>query len=129
MENQGQGGDRITSRLTQSEVEQQVLLLPFVALSAYFVFEKGQFFVMDVKDSLGKDWTFFGTFHANEDLGNYVMIRLSQFPVEKGLKPNDEVSIMELPRQDGEGPCRKFKIEIKRQIRLFGVDIWGDLNV
>ncbi|KAK8630821.1 hypothetical protein V6N13_079594 [Hibiscus sabdariffa] len=67
MENQGQGRVRFTTRLTQSEVEQQIILVPVVVLSAFFVLEEGQLFFMDVKDSLAIQWTFVGTFHANDD--------------------------------------------------------------
>ncbi|KAL4312694.1 hypothetical protein GQ457_01G054110 [Hibiscus cannabinus] len=129
MENQGQGRGRFTRRLTQNEVEQQIILFPFVAVAAYFTFEQGEAFYMNVKDSLGKEWTFKGKFHTNEEAGNYVSIGMAQFFMEKGLKANDEVTFVERPQLEWPGPWKKFRIELKRQIRLFGVDMWGELNV
>ncbi|KAE8660586.1 hypothetical protein F3Y22_tig00116951pilonHSYRG00454 [Hibiscus syriacus] len=129
MENVRQGRARFARRLTQMEMNRHIILFPFVAVAAYFNFEEGQLFPVDVIDSLGKKWAFLGTSHADEQFGNYVSFSWSQFSIEKGLKVNDEVVIIEMPQGDDEQPHSMFKIEIKRQIKLFGVNIWGELNV
>ncbi|MBA0755419.1 hypothetical protein Gogos_022286 [Gossypium gossypioides] len=84
---------------------------------------------MDVTDSLGKAWTFIGTFYANPEVGKYVSLTWPQFSSEKGLKANDEVIFTERPRCEGEAPWKKFNVVIKRKIRLYGEDIWGELKV
>ncbi|KAE8701607.1 hypothetical protein F3Y22_tig00110540pilonHSYRG00076 [Hibiscus syriacus] len=131
MENQGGHGREISfaSRLTRSEVQRRMMMLPVLAVAAFFEYEEGRLFFMDVKDSLGQAWIFLCRFHANEEMGNYFCISWPQFSMEKGLKENDEVIFTERPRLEGESPERKFKVEIKRKIRLFGVDMWGELNV
>ncbi|KAK8602477.1 hypothetical protein V6N13_057894 [Hibiscus sabdariffa] len=129
MENHEQGKERFSKRLSQNEVEKCMIFLPFAAVASFLEFQEGRLFRMDVVDSLGKAWSFMGMFQSNEELGNYVSISWPQFATEKGLKANDEVIFMEKPRQEGEEPWKQLKVRIKRKIRLFGQDIWGELMV
>ncbi|MBA0844670.1 hypothetical protein Goarm_023321, partial [Gossypium armourianum] len=84
---------------------------------------------MDLIDGLGKVWTVLAKFHTHEAIGNYVSIDWPQFSNEKGLKPYDEITFMTRPQQEGgnEGPQNEFKVLVKRKIRLFGQDIWGEV--
>ncbi|KAK8636090.1 hypothetical protein V6N13_004800 [Hibiscus sabdariffa] len=127
--NQEQAGNRFTRRLTQGEVHYQMILFPFVAVAACFEFQPNVLSFMDVKDSLEKEWSFLVRFHAHAEFGNYMSVSWPQFSMEKQLKANDEVTFIEIPHREGEEPTKKFKVQIKRKIRLFGQDIWGELNV
>ncbi|KAL4385256.1 hypothetical protein GQ457_15G021270 [Hibiscus cannabinus] len=130
MENQGQAaGNRFTRRLTQRELHYRVILFPFVAVAAFFEFQPDVLSFMDVKDSLEKEWRFLVRFHTHPELGNYMSVSMPQFSMEKQLKANDEITFIEIPHGEGEEPRKKFKVEIKRKIRLFGQDIWGELNI
>ncbi|KAL4283683.1 hypothetical protein GQ457_16G001550 [Hibiscus cannabinus] len=113
--------------LTQREVEQRTVLFPFDAVASVFEFQKGRLFCIDAMDSLEKMWSFIGMFHNNEEFGNCVSICLHQFSVEKGLKANDEITFTERPQQESMRTYKRFKVETKRKIRLFGQDIWGEL--
>ncbi|MBA0695629.1 hypothetical protein Goari_002241 [Gossypium aridum] len=127
MEDQEQGRRTFSKRLTPIEVEKRIILFFYTVVAEFFEFEEGRHFFMDVTDNLGKEWTFVGTFHANNIVENHVSISWAQFSLEKGLKVNDEVTFTEKPQ--GNGPWKKFKVVIKRKIRLFGQDIWGELMV
>ncbi|KAK8602476.1 hypothetical protein V6N13_057895 [Hibiscus sabdariffa] len=129
MENQEHNRQRFSKQLIQREVEKCTISFPFDVVASFFEFQEGCLFCMDVMDSLGEKWSFIGMFHHNEELGNCVSIRLSQFSIEKGLKAADEVTFTERPRREGARPWKKFKVEVKRKIRLFGQDIWGELAV
>ncbi|KAL4298042.1 hypothetical protein GQ457_12G021050 [Hibiscus cannabinus] len=129
MENHEQGKERFSKRLSQNEIEKRMIFLPFAVVASFLEFQEGHLFRMDVVDSLGKAWSFMGMFQINEEFGNYVSISWPQFAAEKGLKANDEVIFMEKPRQEGEESCKQLKVRIKRKIRLFGQDIWGELMV
>ncbi|KAK8602474.1 hypothetical protein V6N13_057897 [Hibiscus sabdariffa] len=76
MENQEHNSRRFSKRLTQREVEKCTISFPFDAVASVFEFQEGHLFCMDAMDSLGKTWSFIGMFHRNEELGNYVLIRL-----------------------------------------------------
>ncbi|KAK8505286.1 hypothetical protein V6N13_045728 [Hibiscus sabdariffa] len=129
MENQEHNRQRFSKQLTQREVEKCTISFPFDVVTSFFEFQEGHLFCMDVMGSLGKKWSFIGMIHHNEELGNCVSIRLSQLLIEKGLKADDEITFTERPRREGERPWKKFKVEVKREIRLFGQDIWGELAV
>ncbi|KAL4383375.1 hypothetical protein GQ457_15G021250 [Hibiscus cannabinus] len=131
MENQGEAGNRFTRRLTQDELHYRMMLFPFAAVAAFFEFQPEVLSFMDVKDSLEKEWSFLVRFHAHPELGDYMSVSMPQFSMEKQLKADDEITFIEIPHPHGEGeePRKKFKVEIKRKIRLFGQDIWGELNV
>ncbi|MFQ6636014.1 hypothetical protein Gotur_012996 [Gossypium turneri] len=131
MENQMQGRRLFSRRLIQSEVDRCVFFFPFMYVSEFFEFQEGRFFFMDVIDSLGKVWTVLTKFHTHEVIGNYVSIDWPQFSNEKGLKPNDEITLIARPLQEGGngGPQHEFKVLVKRKIRLFGQDIWGEVMV
>ncbi|KAK8597559.1 hypothetical protein V6N13_094962 [Hibiscus sabdariffa] len=127
--NQEQVRQSFSKQLTQREVEQRTVLFPFDVVTSVFEFQEGQLFCIDAIDNLEKVWLFIGMFHNNEELGNCVSICLRQFSVEKGLKANDEITFTERPQQEGTRTSKRFKVEIKRKIRLFGQDIWGELMV
>ncbi|KAK8509222.1 hypothetical protein V6N13_062278 [Hibiscus sabdariffa] len=127
--NQEQIRQSFSKLLTQREVEQRTVSFPFDDVASVFEFQEGRLFCIDAMDSLGKMWPFIGMFHNNEELGNCVSICLQQFLVEKELKANDEITFTERPRQEGTRTSKRFKVEIKRKIRLFGQDIWGELMV
>ncbi|KAK8331244.1 hypothetical protein V6Z11_A10G062200 [Gossypium hirsutum] len=120
---------RFSKHLTQNEVKDRIIFFSYTDVAPFFEFQEGRLFFMDVTDSLGKAWTFIGTFYANPDVGKYVSIKWPQFLSEKGLKANDEVIFIERSRREGETPWKKFNVVIKRKIRLFGQDIWGELKV
>ncbi|TYH48402.1 hypothetical protein ES332_D10G064300v1 [Gossypium tomentosum] len=115
MENQEQGKQSFSKHLTQSEVKDRIIFFSYTDVAPFF--------------DLGKAWTFIGTFYANPEVGKYVSIKWPQFSSEKGLKANDEVIFTEKPQREGEAPWKKFNVVIKRKIRLFGQDIWGELKV
>ncbi|KAK8509199.1 hypothetical protein V6N13_062256 [Hibiscus sabdariffa] len=115
--------------LTQREVEQRTVSSPFDAIAFVFEFQEGRLFCTDAMDSLRKVLLFIDMFHNNEELDNCVSICLQQFSVEKGLKADDKITFTKRPRQEGTRTCQRFKVEIKRKIRLFDHDIWGELMV
>ncbi|KAK8991604.1 hypothetical protein V6N11_062609 [Hibiscus sabdariffa] len=127
--NQEQTRQSFSKLLTQREVEQRTVSFPFDDVASTFEFQEGRLFCIDAMDSLEKVWSFVGMFHNNEELGKCVSICLREFPVEKGLKANDEITFTERPRQNGTRTSKRFKVLIKRKIRLFGQDIWGELMV
>ncbi|TYI59824.1 hypothetical protein E1A91_D10G063300v1 [Gossypium mustelinum] len=129
MENQEQGKQSFSSRLTRNEVEDRIILFSYAVVAEFFEFQENRMFYMDIMDSLGKEWTFVGSFYTNQEVGNYVSISLLQFFTEKGLKPNDEVTFTKIPQGEDEWTWKKFKVEIKRKITLFGQEIWGELVV
>ncbi|XWS54861.1 hypothetical protein CRYUN_Cryun10bG0125900 [Craigia yunnanensis] len=129
MQNPGQARERFSKRLTQNDVEKCLILFPFCDVAGIFDFQEGRMFCLEVVGSTGKAWTFLGSFHTNEEMGSVVSISWPQFVSEKTLKANDEVVFVGQSMDDDEGPWKKFKIEVRRKIRLFGQDIWGDLMV
>ena len=129
MQNPGQARERFSKRLTQNDVEKCLILFPFCTVAGIFDFQEGRVFCLEVIGSTGKVWTFLGSFHNNEEMGSVVSISWPQFVSEKALKPNDEVVFVRQSMDDDEGHWKKFKIEVRRKIRLFGHDIWGDLMV
>ncbi|KAH1048203.1 hypothetical protein J1N35_038987 [Gossypium stocksii] len=127
MENQQERRQSFSKRLTQIEVENRMILFSYTVVANFFEFQANHLLFMDATDSVGKKWIFVGKFHANDNVGNYVSISLSWFAVEKGLKVNDEITFSEIPQ--GNRPWKNFKVVIKRKIRLFGQDIWGEFMV
>ncbi|KAK8493105.1 hypothetical protein V6N13_095549 [Hibiscus sabdariffa] len=127
--NQEQIRQSFSKLLTQREVERRTVVFPFDTVASAFEFQEGQLFCIDAMDSLGKVWSFIGMFHNNEEFNNCVSICLHQFPVEKELKANDKITFTKRPLQKNARICKRFKVEIKRKIRLFGQDIWGELTV
>ncbi|XVE93289.1 hypothetical protein REPUB_Repub01dG0178000 [Reevesia pubescens] len=132
-DDQQQARERFSKRLTQVEVEKRLILFPLTVVAGFFNFEVDRLFCMDVVDWFGKAWTFMGSIHSNyEDLGSVVSVSWPQFATEKGIKANDEVIFIGQPLDDDDDhrtPWKKYKVEVKRKIRLFGQDIWGDLKV
>ncbi|KAK8553474.1 hypothetical protein V6N13_062279 [Hibiscus sabdariffa] len=112
--NQEQIRQSFSKLLAQREVEQRTVSFPFDAVASVFEFQEGRLFCIDVMDSLGKVWSFIGMFHNNEELGKCVSICLHQFPVEKELKANDEITFTERPQQEDTRTCKRFKVEIKK---------------
>ncbi|KAK8505284.1 hypothetical protein V6N13_045726 [Hibiscus sabdariffa] len=129
MENHEQGRERFSKRLTRNEAEKCMILLPFAIVASSLEFEEGRIFRMDAVDSLGKAWSFVGMLQKNEELGNCVSVSWPQFATEKGLKADDEIIFMEKLRREGEESWKQIQVRIKRKIRLFGQDIWGELMV
>ncbi|MBA0627995.1 hypothetical protein Godav_022781 [Gossypium davidsonii] len=129
MESQEQGRQSFSKHLTQSEAKDRIIFFSYTDVAPFFEFQEGYLFFVNVTDSLGKAWTFIGTFYTNPEIGKYVSIKWPQFSSVKGLKANDEVIFTERPRRKSEAPWKKFKLVIKRKIRLFGQDIWGELKV
>ncbi|WRX14357.1 hypothetical protein QQP08_006844 [Theobroma cacao] len=130
MQNPDQAKERFSKRLTQNEIEKCLVLFPITAVEGIFTFEEGRMFCLDVVGRTGEAWTFMATFQTNEDMGSVVSISWPQFVREKALKANDEVTFVRLaPDESDNIHWKKFKIEVRREIRLFGQDIWGDLMV
>ncbi|XVF67660.1 hypothetical protein PTKIN_Ptkin10aG0139300 [Pterospermum kingtungense] len=124
-----QASERFSKRLTQKDVEKRTITIPFSEVAGIFDFEEGRLFCLDVLECTGQAWTFLGAFHRNEEMGSVVSISSPQFVSEKALKANDEVVFVRQSRENDSVPWKKFKIEVRRKIRLFGQDIWGDLRV
>ncbi|MBA0820554.1 hypothetical protein Gohar_021316 [Gossypium harknessii] len=127
MENQQERRQNFSKRLTQIELENRMILFSYTVVADFFEFQADHLFFMNATDSVGKEWIFVGKFHASDTVGNYVSISLPWFAVEKGLKANDEITFTEIPQ--GNRSWKNFKVVIKRKIRLFGQDIWGELMV
>ncbi|MBA0569826.1 hypothetical protein Golob_003528, partial [Gossypium lobatum] len=124
-----QGRQSFSKHLTQSEAKDRIIFFSYTDVALFFEFQEGSMFFVNVTDNLGKARTFIGTFYTNPEIGKYVSIKWPQFSSEKGLKANDEVIFTERPCRKSEAPWKKFKLVIKRKIRLFGQDIWGELKV
>ncbi|XWS40003.1 hypothetical protein CRYUN_Cryun18bG0102900 [Craigia yunnanensis] len=127
MQNPEQARERFSKRLTRNDVKKRSIVFPFSAVSGIFDFQVGRLVCLDVVESTRMAWNFICSFDTNEEMGSVVSIRCPQFMSEKGLKANDEVSFVR--QDDDKVPWKKFKIEIRRNIRLCGQDIWGDLMV
>ncbi|TYG97756.1 hypothetical protein ES288_A10G063100v1 [Gossypium darwinii] len=118
MENQQERRQSFSKLLTQIELENRMILFSYTEVANFFEFQADHLLFMNATDSAGKECIFVGKFHASDNVGNYVSINLPWFAVEKGLKVNDD-----------NRPWKNFKIVIKRKIRLFGQNIWGELMV
>ncbi|KAG4178630.1 hypothetical protein ERO13_A10G055150v2 [Gossypium hirsutum] len=129
MKNQEQARQSFSKHLTLSEVKDRIIFFSYTDVVPFFEFQEGYLFFVNVTDSLRKPWTFIGTFYANPEIGKYVSIKWTKFSSEKRLKANNEVIFTERPRHEGEAPWKKFKLVIKRKIKLFGQVIWGELKV
>ncbi|OMP11638.1 hypothetical protein CCACVL1_00372 [Corchorus capsularis] len=132
MQNGEQPRDRFSKFLTQVEAEKRIIVFPLNHVPGIFAFEEGRLTCMDVVSGDGA-WSFLASFIKDEEIGNVVSISWPQFASEKGLKANDEVSFFKQAGDHGneeeQGPWKKFRIQVRRQIRLFGQNIWGDLMV
>ncbi|KAG4178628.1 hypothetical protein ERO13_A10G055066v2 [Gossypium hirsutum] len=127
MENQQERRQSFSKLLTQIELENRMILFSYTEVANFFEFQADHLLFMNATDSAGKECIFVGKFHASDNVGNYVSINLPWFAVEKGLKVNDEIIFTEIPQSNR--PWKNFKIVIKRKIRLFGQNIWGELMV
>ncbi|MBA0695636.1 hypothetical protein Goari_002247, partial [Gossypium aridum] len=58
MENQEQGRQSFSKHLTQSEVKDHIILFSYTDVAPFFEFQEGRLFFMNVRDNLGKAWTF-----------------------------------------------------------------------
>ncbi|TYG97760.1 hypothetical protein ES288_A10G063500v1 [Gossypium darwinii] len=116
MENQQERRQSFSKRFTQIELENRMILFSYTVVANFFEFQADHLLFMNATDSVGKEWIFVGKFHASDNVGNY-----------KGLKVNDEIIFIEIPQ--GNRPWKNFKFVIKRKIRLFGQNIWGELMV
>ncbi|OMP01589.1 hypothetical protein COLO4_11747 [Corchorus olitorius] len=129
-QNGEQPRDRFSKLLTPLEVEKRTIVFPLNHVAGIFAFEEGRLTCMDVVSGDGA-WSFLASFIKDEEIGNVVSISWPQFASEKGLKANDEVCFFKQAADGNEelGPWKKFRIQVRRQIRLFGQNIWGDLMV
>lgn len=103
------------------------MLIFYTVVAEFFEFQKDRLFSMDATDNVGKEWTFVGAFHANDNVGDFVSINFPGFIIDKGLKVKDEITFTEIPQ--GNKPWKNFKAVVKRKIKLFGQDMWGELMV
>ncbi|XVE66911.1 hypothetical protein DITRI_Ditri08aG0118200 [Diplodiscus trichospermus] len=130
MQNPEQARERFSKRLTEGDVGKCLIVFPICVVTGIFDFNEGHLFFMDVVGSSGSEtWKFLGSFSINEEMGPIFSISCPNFVKEKALKADDEVVFIKQPMEDEKAPFKKFKIEVKRKIRLFGKDIWGDLMV
>ncbi|XVE93286.1 hypothetical protein REPUB_Repub01dG0177700 [Reevesia pubescens] len=132
MQNPNQTSRERFSKPLITQTDQLVIRFPHSVVAGIYNFEVGGLICLDFVDhSTGKAWTFLGSFVSNEENGSVVLpTSWPQFVSEKSLKANDEVVFVGQSLQvDDKAPLKKFKIEVKRKIRLFGQDIWGDIMV
>ncbi|XVF01174.1 hypothetical protein REPUB_Repub04eG0065700 [Reevesia pubescens] len=124
--------DNPTGSMTQFRIDVKRKIRLLVLLQASSISKKTVFLSWKLLIySIGKAWIFLGSLHSNEEMGAFVYISLPQFVREKALKANNEIALIEQSLDDvnDKAPWKKFKIEVKRKIRLFGRDIWGNLMV
>ncbi|WRX14360.1 hypothetical protein QQP08_006847 [Theobroma cacao] len=95
-----------------------------------FTFDKDRLFCLDAVGRSGKAWTLLASFQTNEAWGSVFSISCPEFVREYALRANDEVIFVRQALDDNDkAPRMKFKIEVRRKIRLFGQDIWGEVMV
>ncbi|EOX98125.1 Uncharacterized protein TCM_006960 [Theobroma cacao] len=130
MQNPDQARARFSKRLTQNEVDKCLLLFHITAVAGMFTFDKDRLFCLDAVGRSGKAWTLLASFQTNEAWGSVFSISCPEFVREYALRANDEVIFVRQALDDNDkAPRMKFKIEVRRKIRLFGQDIWGEVMV
>ncbi|XVE66910.1 hypothetical protein DITRI_Ditri08aG0118100 [Diplodiscus trichospermus] len=130
MQNPEQAQARFSKRLTQDDVEKDLIVFPTTAVAGIFESQPClMYLIIDlVVGSTGQTYTFQVYFGTNHEMGRVVSIWSFNFLKEKGIRANDEVVFIRQPSDNDTAPM-KFKIEVRRKIRLFGQDIWGNLVV
>ncbi|OMP01590.1 hypothetical protein COLO4_11748 [Corchorus olitorius] len=113
---------RISKRLSPKDVEES-LCFP---LPRILNVEEGEIFQLQVRDKGDQAWTFSCSIEQHQEIGLALTVRWLAFVGAKGIKADDEV-ILQGEFMGSDDMRLQFLIEVKRKIRLFGKDMWGDL--
>ncbi|KAJ0080508.1 hypothetical protein Patl1_23120 [Pistacia atlantica] len=84
-------------------------------------FEENQLMDMHVQDDCGQLWMFRCSIQKNGDAGCALSVDWLEF-----VRHKDVIFIQEIVKDQAMGA--RIKIQVKRKIRLFGQDIWGDVK-
>ncbi|KAJ0015102.1 hypothetical protein Pint_20352 [Pistacia integerrima] len=89
-------------------------------------FEENHLLDMHVQDDCGQLWIFRCSIQKNGDAGCALSVDWLEFARHKDVRIGDEVIFQEIVKDQAMGA--RIKIQVKRKIRLFGQDIWGDVK-
>ncbi|GAV61205.1 hypothetical protein CFOL_v3_04733, partial [Cephalotus follicularis] len=116
----------ISKVLSKMDTERN-LVIPTSSLG-FLPFEEGHSANMVVEDeSTRQAWIFHCTIKGDENKGLVLSVSWLDFVRDKSLKENDEVTIFQEEFMKEKAMGTRFKIVVKRKIRLFGADIWADV--
>ncbi|OMP11637.1 hypothetical protein CCACVL1_00371 [Corchorus capsularis] len=113
---------RISKRLSPKDVEES-LAFPLPRILSV---EEGEIFQLQVRDKSDQAWTFSCSIQQHQEMGLALTVGWLEFVGAKGIKADDEV-ILQGEFMGSQDMKLEFLIEVKRKIKLFGKDMWGNL--
>ncbi|KDP42409.1 hypothetical protein JCGZ_00206 [Jatropha curcas] len=115
--------------LTKIDIERKLSVL--LSSTGQLPFEEGQMMTLTVYDDSGCRWIFPCSIEEDGGSGRFLTLGWLEFVNKKNLRVGDKLIIHEeFMNNNSKGqanPRTWNRIYVQRKIRLFGVDIWGNL--